>query len=598
VSETTTLLRDEQRTVPMSAIVVREEFNPRKRFDEAELNRMAATMTRVGLLQPLLVRPAAGAAGGYELVDGERRYRAAFQAGLTEVPVLVRARDENTDGLVEALAANFHRAAHTPVEEAQAFGRLLAAGLTRRGISEQLAVSRELVRERLEILELPEDLHSAIDDGTIPLGAVKALVTLAKIHPGLPACAVRRVSTAPTEPWRRAASWSDVIEDPVGVVTTQYADERPDLPEGVFDADCGYPLAGFALGEQGEKDLRALVQLNPAWGDREQVRVTFSAELVAQAAALGATHRSPRGYSTLIVGQEVADQLARDAIKAQLKSERARARREREADKLATTTGAETNVAADPEPETAEQAKERRRLERETELERRRQAHAFNGELGIAVLKAFAKVKVDHRVLQVLSAVDFKDDLDGLADRGARYGFPGWPQEEQTRSGKTKVVYLERYQAARKAREFLSGATTGADVAGRCLALVVMAALADEACVAQSNRSQFSLHAYKPSPYAYTAESDGGLPWREQVVELVEDLALERLPEHLTVAVREHRQHATQQQAEADRAEPQQAEPDSLEPQSAATSESLDATGREEAEAEASTPSDDSAIAE
>ena len=100
--------------------------------------------------------------------------------------------------------------------------------------------------------------------------------------------------------------------------------------------------------------------------------------------------------------------------------------------------------------ETEEQAKARRRAEREAELERRAAAVAFNLELGVAVLKTFAKVKLDARVLQVLTAVDFKDDLDALAARGARYGFPGWPVETTTAGGKAKTVYLERHQAARQ----------------------------------------------------------------------------------------------------------------------------------------------------
>ncbi len=141
MSEITAAAGDQLRTVPLSAIVVREDFNPRKSFDEAAIERMAATIADVGLLQPLLVRPAE-TAGEYELVDGERRYRAAFRAGLTAAPVLVRARDEDTGGLVEALAANFHGAGHTPVEEAKAFGRLLDAGLTRHGICER-SPSRE-----------------------------------------------------------------------------------------------------------------------------------------------------------------------------------------------------------------------------------------------------------------------------------------------------------------------------------------------------------------------------------------------------------------------------------------------------------------------
>jgi ParB/RepB/Spo0J family partition protein len=544
---------DQLRTVPLSAIVVREEFNPRKSFDEASIERMAATIADVGLLQPLLVRPAE-TAGEYELVDGERRYRAAFRAGLTEAPVLVRAREEYTGGLVEALAANFHRAGHTPVEEAEAFGRLLDAGLTRKGICERLAVSRELVRDRLEILRLPTELHPHVDDGTIPLGAVKALSGLGAIHPGLPACAVRRASAPAPDAWRRGVSWADVADDPIGAVCTQYGDEQPDLPDGVSEAYHGYALSRFSLTEEAEKDLVALAKLNPAWADGAQAAVSFGRDDVERAAALGAAHSTPHGHAALIVGQDVADQLVADAIKAQLRTERSRARREREARRHAAEANGQEPAAVGG-AETEEQAKERRRLERQAELERRHRAQAFNAQLGVAVLKAFAKVKVDERVVRILSAVDFKDDLDGIAARGARYGFPGWPLEETTTGGKSKVAYLERHQAASKAHEFLAGANTAADVAGRCLALAVMAVLADEKCVAQSARSHFSLHAYAPSPYAYAGARDHGLPWRTEVVELLEDLALEQLPEHLTEAVRERRAQAARDGAEREAAD-------------------------------------------
>src|SRR5215218_4242931 len=188
------------RTIALSAIVVREGFNPRTHFNDAELDRLTRSVGAVGVLQPVLVQPAE-ADGEFELVDGERRYRAAIKVGLTEIPALVRRREEDTDGLIGALTANFHRAAHTPVEEAHAFARLLDAGLTRKGVSERLRVSRELVRDRLEILHLPDDLHPRVEDGTIPLGTVKALAGLAKIHPELPACALRRVTVAPKDSW-------------------------------------------------------------------------------------------------------------------------------------------------------------------------------------------------------------------------------------------------------------------------------------------------------------------------------------------------------------------------------------------------------------
>jgi ParB/RepB/Spo0J family partition protein len=143
------------RTIALSAITVREGFNPRLRFDAAELERLTKSIRKRGVLQPLLVQPAA-CEGECELVDGERRYRAAFKAGITEIPVLIRPRGEETGGLVDALAANFHNASNTPVEEAFAVARLLEAGLTRRSVSERLEVSRDGRRVR-RARRLPAD---------------------------------------------------------------------------------------------------------------------------------------------------------------------------------------------------------------------------------------------------------------------------------------------------------------------------------------------------------------------------------------------------------------------------------------------------------
>jgi ParB/RepB/Spo0J family partition protein len=541
------------RTIALSAITVREGFNPRLHFDTAELERLTQSIRTTGVLQPLLVQPGEGD-GEFELVDGERRYRAAFKARLTEIPALIRPRESETGGLVDALAANFHKSAHTPVEEAHAFARLLAAGLTRKGVSERLQVSRELVRERLEILELDEALHARVDDGTIPLKAIRTLGGLAKIDPALPACAVRRVTSEPAESWRRRVSWADVISDPIGAVTTQYANDVPDLPAGLFDAHAGYPLSAFGFDERAEKNLAALAKLNPAYANRDAVTVRFDRDALAAAEKLGAAHVSERGHSAIIVGQEVADQLVADQIKQAIKDERARARTRHE-QAAASTAG---NDADDASPaETLEQAQNRRRAERAAELDARAATVAFNLELGIAVVKAFAKVKLDARVLQVVTAVDFKDDLEALAMRGARYGFPGWPVQETT-GEKTKTVYLERYQAAAKAHAYLAGAREPGEIAGRCLALVVMAVLADESCLARSNRSMVSLGDYQPSSYEVPGATPTGLPWRRRVVELAEGLAIERLPEHLTQALRDRReqvraeQEAAQNSTEAD----------------------------------------------
>ena len=99
-------------------------LQPRRRFDEAELEALAQSIRERGVLQPLLVRPAAGGAPGYEIVAGERRWRAAQRAGLHEVPVVVRELSDQ-ETLELALIENLQRADLSPLEEAQAFRRLI-----------------------------------------------------------------------------------------------------------------------------------------------------------------------------------------------------------------------------------------------------------------------------------------------------------------------------------------------------------------------------------------------------------------------------------------------------------------------------------------
>ena len=172
-----------------------------------------------------------------------------------------------------------------------------------------------------------------------------------------------------------------------------------------------------------------------------------------------------------------------------------------------------------------------RREQREAEQEARRAAVAYNDELGAAVVKHLGRVKVDPRVIKILAAVDFGGDLDKIATRGARYGIPGFEHSEQLKSGKTKRAYLQAGPAAQQARTFLANAGKApGDLAGRMIALAAMARYANEDAVAQSSRS-FS-------------ELDGGgeLPWSLDFLELLDELAAERLPAHLLDPGRPERQ--------------------------------------------------------
>ena len=511
------------RTVPLSKITVCEGFNPREGAERAEIDRLTDSVREHGLIQPLVVREADG---GYELVDGERRYRACAQAAVTEVPVIVRETDADTDGLDVALVANMSRVDLDPVEEARAMRRLIESGLTRKGVAERLSIPQARVRERLQLLELPQELWPRIADGSIPLAVAKALDELAKIHPQLPARAVAEVleGQQSEDPYGEQWTWRDVSQNALEVAV---ADED-ELPAGIYLTHRSYPLESFTLSDKAQQDLRKFAKLRGV--DVEEIStLRFEGREVEAARALGAVHDVGRGTGTLIAGQDVADQLACDAIAAALKDERAR---QRDAKRTAehndgANSGSPGETAA---PVDEDVAKELRRKEREMAEQERREAVAHNLELGAQVAKQLAKVKLDERVLRILSAFKLSSELDKVALRGARYGFPGWVSEETRKNGSVKHVYLDRGEAHAKARGFLANATGAGEVAGRQIALLAMARYAEETAVAQSARAFYELAPGRD------------LPWSDEAVELLDDLVAEKLPAHVLERGREQRE--------------------------------------------------------
>jgi len=145
---------------------------PRRRFDEAALEELAASIRKQGLLQPLLVRPQSD---GYELVAGERRYRAAQMAGLAEVPVVVRELDDRT-ALELALVENLQREDLNPIEEAQGYQRLVEMGHAQAEIAEAVGKARSTVANALRLLQLDEASQAALAEGRISAGHARALL--------------------------------------------------------------------------------------------------------------------------------------------------------------------------------------------------------------------------------------------------------------------------------------------------------------------------------------------------------------------------------------------------------------------------------------
>ena len=519
--------RDTLREIPLSRIVVAEGFNPRGDVvDDRALDQLAETMRQRGCLQPIRVR--ATGDGDYVLVAGERRYRAAVKAALTVLPAVVRPAgggddDEAADLLTDAMIENEAREDFSRVRRALGYRRMLDGGLTVKGVAERLGgIPQTRIRDHLAILDLPEDLWPKVDDATIPMGAVKALGKLAKVHSGLPGVAVQRVLGEPTAAWARPTTWDDVAEDPVAVVAGSCDGQAADLPADVYVGGAAYPLSRFTLSDKARTNLGKIAKLRTDV-DVETLTIHFDRTLVEQAATLKAAHASREGHAHLIVGNEVADLLVEVAIARQLKEERAVARRARE---LAERSSSETPTT----PLSEEELRERDRQEREARRAARDAAAARNEELGAAVVSHLSKTKVDARVVKVLAAFDVNGELGQIAARGARYGFPGWPIVSDRAGGGTKRAYLPQADAATKAREYLAGAKSANDIAGRLLALLVMARLADEGAALDRQHT-----GYRLSAATYTAS---GVPWQDDAVELLDELARERLPEHITESLR------------------------------------------------------------
>ena len=149
---------------------------PRRRFDEAKLAELAESMKAHGVIVPLVVRPRRE--GGYFLIAGERRWRAAQRAGLHEVPVVVQDVEQGT-ALERALVENLQRADLGPLEEAAAYHRLVEEfGLTQEAIAERIGKDRSTIANSIRLLKLPPAVRQMVEDDRLSMGHARALLAL------------------------------------------------------------------------------------------------------------------------------------------------------------------------------------------------------------------------------------------------------------------------------------------------------------------------------------------------------------------------------------------------------------------------------------
>ena len=149
---------------------------PRKSFDEQALEELANSISTHGVIQPLLVRPLAD--GGYQLIAGERRWRASRMAGLTEVPVVIREMSDS-EAMELALVENLQREDLNPIEEAQGLALLMETyGLTQEQAAKRVGKSRPAVANSMRLLSLPQDVLAMVERGELSAGHARTILSL------------------------------------------------------------------------------------------------------------------------------------------------------------------------------------------------------------------------------------------------------------------------------------------------------------------------------------------------------------------------------------------------------------------------------------
>ncbi len=164
-----------QRLVPIERIRP-GALQPRRRFAEAELDALAQSIREKGILQPLLVRSLTAQETDFELIAGERRWRAAQRVGLHEVPIIIR-QISDLEALEIALIENLQREDLSPLEEAEAYRRLIDEfARTQASLAEALGKSRSHIANTVRLLSLPASVRSRLDEGELSAGHARALL--------------------------------------------------------------------------------------------------------------------------------------------------------------------------------------------------------------------------------------------------------------------------------------------------------------------------------------------------------------------------------------------------------------------------------------
>ena len=214
--------------------------NPRRRFADEELADLSRSIREHGVVQPVVVRRA-GAGGRYEIIAGERRWRAAQLAGMTEIPAIIRDVGDR-EALELAIVENIQRADLNPVEEAAGFQQLIDDhGYTQADLGQVIGKSRSHVANTLRLLKLPDDVRAMLVDGVLSAGHARALITaddparLARriVEGGLSVRQAEALAQGPVRDQARTATAARPEKDPDTVALEKLLSDVTGLAVGI-----------------------------------------------------------------------------------------------------------------------------------------------------------------------------------------------------------------------------------------------------------------------------------------------------------------------------------------------------------------------------
>lgn len=466
----------------LDQIQVEEGFNPRQQFDRQQMDELVASVRQSGIATALTVRPNGGS--HYVLVAGQRRLIAAREAGLKQVPVLIR---EDEGALVAAIAENLIRADLNPVEEAKALKRLaeLEGLATHKKIAERVGKSAGFVSERLRLLELPDGCHAAIAAGAVPVEAERNLRRVAKVAPRVAECACELAQ-------REEIDGRDIVnafDDVLLFVSRAQVRNAPTMVDPGRVRLCEVVDQGKLV-----ELLEAFRKARPYIQTDDVVLSLSEAEIdAARAAGQLIEHEVDHGewssVARFITDRALAGDLAERMIERVAKEAAERQARGAEA------SGGSGQAELTPEAEKAARAEQREEAKRVKAA-----AERFNEAVGRNLMdRRGAAGRKEHGLNRVKAlAAILLADHDGLAARGLRLVLPQLCEVEQKtlKSGepREKRTYADREAA----NEYIWSKVEEARSADQAIEVLsealIAAALADEAAVPQSGR----VHWYSP----------------------------------------------------------------------------------------------------